>query len=136
MPEKTDGKTWEEYATFVDVMAEQSRQAIQSSELDADRYRIDERRERGVVYVWSDGWEMEVEDVVRLRDVLRDCGVGDESVAVVCNSRGPNKDVHRGELPSGVPRGVTVELWSDVKRGDETLEMIRGSLDEELVEPQ
>lgn len=141
MHEKPDGKTWEEFlfdggkvnddeernGEFASTMAEQARTAIEEcDDLDADRYRLDVNEESGRVTVYADGWEMEMEDSAHLRDSLSAMGIGDKSVAVLCNSRwrdskGPNP------LPDDIPRGVQVKTWRAVDRQDEVTEMVAGA---------
>jgi hypothetical protein len=142
MIEKSDGETWQEYlfdggevnddeernAEFARAMESEVREALRTSDdVEACRYRLSVTAERGSVTVWADGWEMEMAEASRLRDALRDEGIGDESVAVLCNSRkrdepGPNP------LPDDIPRGVEVKTWGVVERGDEMVKRIARGL--------
>lgn len=88
---------------------------------------MDARRERGHVIAWSDGWEMDVDEVLRLRE--RGYDVGDEAVAIACNTRGPDKEVIRRDLPRGVRRlGTEAVYCGDNEEGEERVQL--GLVDE------
>lgn len=142
---KPDDATWkdyayeqnciksEEYTEFAEVMAEQARDALRESEvLDESRYCV-EATDRNSAGVLADGWEMGVDDVLRLRDTLRECGVGDETVSVRCNTAGPKTEVSEN-LPRGIPRGVVFELWADVEETQELLGEMFGCVEEAMAE--
>ena len=137
---KPDGATWEEYAyeenciesekysEFCESMASQARDAIREVEdLDASRYRVE--TDGTDVRVWPEGWEMEVDDVLRLRDALREYRVGDKTVSVRCHSAGPSEEVSEN-FPPELTRGVTIRLWADVEETRETLDHLLGALNE------
>lgn len=134
---KPDDTTWEEYAyeqncteseeysEFAESMAEQARDALRELEvLDESRYRV--KANGREASVWPEGWEMDVDDVLHLRDALRGYAVGDETVSLCCHSAGMRNEVSEN-LPSELTRGVTIRLWADV---EETLEYIFGALNE------
>jgi len=98
MTEKPDVTTWGEYVSsaadddemfdrlseFASAMADETRRVIrQSDELNADEFDVSEDSKS--VDVTADGWEMDKDDTVRVRDALRAEGVGDESVDVYCD---------------------------------------------------
>lgn len=143
MHEKSDFETWEEYAyepntltseeyaKFAEKMAEQTREALLKSNLYPGRYRVDERQEKRKVIVWADGWEMDVDDVLHLRNEIQTYGVGDETVAVECSPRGPEKEVVK-TIPDEIPRCVQIQLRADFEETDEMLASIFTSVNEAM----
>ena len=137
---KPDNTTWEEYAyeencteskkytEFGEAMATQTRAALRELEkFDKSRYRVetDGRDAR----VWPEGWDMDVDDVLHLRDALRDREIGDETVSIRCHSAGPSEEVSEN-FPPELTRGVTIRLWADVEETRETLDHLLGALNE------
>ena len=111
MTEKPDDKTWywylnteekeqemreQSWEEFGGVMAAQSRDALREvGGLDESRYVVEAGHRPSVK---ADGWQMKSkEDVVRLRDALREAGIGDDSVGVYATPRDSNGEV--AELP-------------------------------------
>lgn len=93
MSEKPDDKTWkdylgtpvdpaaDDYMRFCELMVEQTRQVIdEADELDADRYRVEIND--GPAIVRGDGWDMDDESAVQVRDALRGHEIGDGTVTV------------------------------------------------------
>lgn len=127
--EKPDSTTWQDYIyeqsdgrdeiqskqpAFVDYLVDETERAIRESPgVDESRFVIEESNRW--VSVEADGWTMDGEDeVVRVRDALREMDIGDESVRVVCMPWSA-EDWGPGPLP---PRGgyeytVQVELMRE-----------------------
>lgn len=123
----------EEYTEFREEMAAQARDALrESEELNESRYRV-EVTDRNTAGVLADGWEMDVDDVLPLRDTLRGCDIGDETVSVRCNTAGPRTEVSEN-LPRGISRAVMFELWADVKEKQELLGDMFGCVDGAMAE--
>ena len=99
MIKKPEDKTWGEYVSsaaddedqmfdryseFASAMADETRRVIrQSDELESDE--LDVSNDSKGVDVAADGWEMDKDDTIRVRDALRAEGVGDDSVGVYCD---------------------------------------------------
>jgi hypothetical protein len=128
---KSDDTTWYEYLygdekegegheTFGEMMAEEVQDALEAGELDESRYRVKPGHRPSVK---GAGWQMtEMEEVVRLRDALREEGVGDESVGVYATPRDSVGKI--AELP---PEHVGTqdfeyEVFVNVKQNQEAID--------------
>ena len=127
---KPDDVTWQEYIygggaedggreEFGVALAEQARKALQQSEMDESRYEVEAGQRPRIT---ASGWEMdEQEDVVELRDVLREAGIGDESVGVYVTPRDSQGEI--AELPPDhAPVDVEYEVFINLKRNQEAID--------------
>ncbi|QCW01901.1 hypothetical protein [Natrinema pallidum] len=130
MSEKPDDETWYEYLygdgevdggreEFGEEMASEVKEALQQSELDESRYEVEAGQRPNIT---ASGWEMvEQEDVVELRDVLREAGIGDESVGVYVTPRDSQGEI--GELPPDhAPGDIEYEVFVNLKRNQEAID--------------
>ncbi|SER50231.1 hypothetical protein [Natrinema salaciae] len=130
MIEKPGDVTWYEYLygddamdggreEFGEEMASEVREALQQSELDESRYEVEAGQRPRIT---ASSWEMnEKEDVVELRDVLREAGIGDESVGVYVTPRDSQGEMV--ELPlDHAPVDVEYTVFVNLKRNQEAID--------------
>lgn len=131
--EKSDSATWQTYifeqsedndeiksklGEFVEYLIGETNEALRmSEELDEERYSLEDAGRW--VKVSAKGWVMDSEDeVVRVRDALREVGVGDESVGVYCSPRSVKKGGPAPLPPIVEEYDVLVQLHREVELFD------------------
>jgi len=130
MTEKPGDVTWYEYLygddaadggreEFGEEIASEVKEALQQSDLDESRYEVEAGQRPNIA---ARGWEMvDKEDVVELRDVLREAGIGDESVGVYVTPRDSQGEI--GELPPDhAPGDIEYEVFVNLKRNQEAID--------------
>lgn len=129
MTEKPGDVTWYEYLygddegdggreEFGEEIASEVKEALKQSDLDESRYEVEPGHRPQVT---ASGWDMDKQDVVELRDMLREAGIGDESVGVYVTPRDSQGEIV--ELPlDNAPVDVEYEVFVNPKRNQEAID--------------